>query len=364
MISSAVPLAVSSDPPQPSVEDALQRWEAMRQPGHHDEMVAYARTVEDVASRGDAAVIGRLIGINRNRAQPMLSRAQALRVACALADSAGATIIVSALQSDLALPLRPQQSDTKEETMVKFMHEADLMQNCFETFAASLLGKLPDDQMILSFAVEAYFRRSPLPKTRNAAVELILKCQVSQGVLDSKIVEMAERSRAELPEALVDRMSSAALVPLREVLSASRTAGDLNYGVAGALAYLGDEETKAVLVAMLPSAREHSKSAEAGLLKDIWRIEVQHPPEKLLVYLSSTEFCGFRDSQSWAVSRAYKLGVDPSRIREAILTNASHAADQRSRLEVARMKQAGLDLGILRPDDLPDVPLPKDIAVP
>jgi len=100
------------------------------------------------------------------------------------------------------------------------------------------------------------------------------------------------------------------------------------------------------------------------LLKYIWRIEVQHPPEKLLEFFSSTEFCGFRDSQSWAVSRAHKLGVDPIRIREAILAYANNAADQRSRLELARMKNVGMKLGILRADDLPGVERPRIIVRP
>ncbi|UCC30032.1 MAG: hypothetical protein JSU86_17765, partial [Phycisphaerales bacterium] len=86
------------------------------------------------------------------------------------------------------------------------------------------------------------------------------------------------------------------------------------------------------------------RSFHGRLNPEPWRLT--HPP-------------GFRDWRSWAVRRARALGLDAVRIREAILAHARNAPSKTviERGQLWDLKLAGLELGILHENDLPDVVL-------
>ena len=345
-------------PPSPErIGDALTRWEAIRQPRDNQKLDAYAKTVQDLTSKGDVVVTARLMAITQNRSQPTDSRVRALRVACALADSDSAETIVDTLETRIAYRLTPREHESKEKALAEVLAELRVTDKFLAASANSLLDKLPDHRRIHSLAIEAY-RSGPRLSATNPALKLILGCQVSQEIMDLKIVEILGRSHAPLPKALVDRISSAALVPLRELVRAHRTPGDFHYGAARALAHLGDEEIKGVFNAMLPAARDHSPNIEASLLNLIWRIEVQHPPADLLEYIAATDHSGYRENREWAVRRAVKLGIEPAAIRDAILAHERNARTTLERLDLPHLKVQGIELGILQASDLPDVGAP------
>jgi hypothetical protein len=111
--------------------------------------------------------------------------------------------------------------------------------------------------------------------------------------------------------------------------------------------------------------RDPSKAERARMLNFIWRIEVQHPPQKLLDYIESTEPRKYRDWRPWAVRRALKLNIDPARVREAILTHEQNAPSTKMGLaQLIGLKRVGLELGILHENDLPDVVLRDRRPIP
>ena len=71
--------------------------------------------------------------------------------------------------------------------------------------------------------------------------------------------------------------------------------------------------------------------------------------------IASKENPGYRDYRHVAALRAHKLGIEPTLIREAILTHAHDATTRRERAGLSSLKKTGLDLSILKETDLPDV---------
>jgi hypothetical protein len=90
---------------------------------------------------------------------------------------------------------------------------------------------------------------------------------------------------------------------------------------------------------------------------DIWRIEVQHPPSKLVDYIAST---GGWHARAWAVERAVELGVPKEKVRDAVIAHANKitpVGKNGVRPGLFDIKRVALRLGVLQEDDLPDVKL-------
>ena len=163
------------------------------------------------------------------------------------------------------------------------------------------------------------------------------------------------------------------LLDLEEALPALRGAlvesgaeyETLHWGAAHALVQLGDLEARPLIEAKARGADDPKLAA--GLEYAIWQIEIQHPPEQLLERIAATTDPPNRPLQRpWAIRRAVELGLPKEEIRRAIL---SYMADpQPVRWQdprtgewytapplVGGIKEAGMELGVLRAGDVPGI---------
>jgi len=179
-----------------------------------------------------------------------------------------------------------------------------------------------------------------------------------------------KRSGTWLSDDLLRLLDRSSLPRLRELLRESvKTPRQIHLGAAAALAHLGDTEILPDLEAVRPDLRAIHKNFEALVVEDIKKIEVQNPPSRLIDYIASAEWFGSKPKREWAVERAVAWGLPKEQIREAILKHVRDAQPvDRTRTDGrtmtyqpyhGRLKKTGLDLGILRPDDLPGVALPR-----
>ena len=182
---------------------------------------------------------------------------------------------------------------------------------------------------------------------------------------------IAERMIANKPSVtwlsddLLRLLGRSSLPRLRELVRESlKTPRQIHLGAAAALAQLGDAEILPDLEAVRPELRAIHKNLEALVVEDIKKIELQNPPASLIDYIASADWpC--KPRREWAVERAVACALPKEQIREAILRHVRDAQPIKRTLRDGRtvtqqpyhaqLKKTGLDLGILRPDDLPDV---------
>ena len=140
---------------------------------------------------------------------------------------------------------------------------------------------------------------------------------------------------------------------------------NFHFAAAGALSFLGDQQIAPDLKALKPAFRAKHRNFEGHLMRYLWRIEIQHPPTKLIDYISSTEIgC---ERRPWAVRRAVELGVPATRIRQAILAHARQVRPTGEfgiRPGLGTLKKVALEFRVLHPEDLPDVQVPETGSTP
>jgi hypothetical protein len=168
-----------------------------------------------------------------------------------------------------------------------------------------------------------------------------------------KIIEASPKS-TELWYNLVRLLDNDSVPPLRALVRSSGDPDGFHYAAASALAHLGDLEIKPFLEALMPRFREASVNIGGILEWYIWQIETQHPPERLIQYVSSETNPLLEPRVDWAIQRAVELNLDKDRIRAAILEYAGRIAPNEHgfRMGLSRVKRSGLSLSVLRPDDL------------
>jgi hypothetical protein len=173
-------------------------------------------------------------------------------------------------------------------------------------------------------------------------------------VLAEEIVAAKRRSTEHSP-ALVNLLSEESFPGLRRLVRESPV-DEFHYGAAAALGDLGDRE-------ILPYLKElraggAPRPLDGDLQRWIWRIEIQHPPQRLLDYIESTDDQPMlMQRRMWVVQRAVDVGLPKEQIRRAILDYAAKIeGDERHYL--ASLKRLGLKLEVLHADDLPDVWIP------
>lgn len=146
----------------------------------------------------------------------------------------------------------------------------------------------------------------------------------SEGAL--KVVEA--RAREHLRDSrIVSLLTEDALARLRGLV---RESGDepasFHMGAASALAHLGDVESLAMLRAKGEAVRRANDSPVGSVGDIVWCIEIQHPPEKLLEFLSDPSADELSDprhvteghARAWAVRRAMEIGLERERVRASV----------------------------------------------
>ncbi len=120
--------------------------------------------------------------------------------------------------------------------------------------------------------------------------------------------------------------------------------------------------------ARLELLRASAVTNEEAILLYIWLVEVQTPPSNLLVYIAGSELdvptkadpsAKWRLERVWAIERAVKLGIDPNKIRDAILQHMQLELPSMERLTLKSIKRTGLRLGVLQESDLPEIVVQK-----
>lgn len=130
-----------------------------------------------------------------------------------------------------------------------------------------------------------------------------------------------------------------------------------------ALAHLGDREIRAELV-----KRQRRKDNPWLAARSIWQIDVQRTSETLLSQVSSSAGTDGANGQLWALRRAVELGIDKSKIRDAVLAFADKAepfvigGKRYPNDDLVELKHLASALGVLRPNDLPDIPEPVRVT--
>jgi len=212
----------------------------------------------------------------------------------------------------------------------------------------------------LSDVAQQVLKASPAPREQRRAV--------------AEAIVASRRTDTMCSAALLELLDSASFPHLRELVRRWKDDDDFPYMAAAALAHLGDKEIMPDLEAVRPVLRARSVKFEKYIIRYIAQIEVQNPPGKLLDYIASPQWGPPSPLQrEWAVERAVAWGLPKEQIREAILRHVRDAQPIERTLKDGRtvthqpyhgqLKKTGLDLDVLRPDDLPDVPLPTTLPI-
>lgn len=207
---------------------------------------------------------------------------------------------------------------------------------------------------------------SPAPaKELSEAAEKIVTASQREIFIDTRILRLLDPKSSPKFRALI-------AVPF----TATR---DFHVGAASALAHVGDQPS----LELLQNARQSLNGpayAHAGsgapqmaayLDAYILRIELQHPPDRLLTFIGSDERPLDTTTRTWAMERALELGLGKPPIRTAVLDFKANldrlqrdgklpGDASRTPVSIGLVKQAALRLGILEATDLPDVKMPSE----
>lgn len=130
-----------------------------------------------------------------------------------------------------------------------------------------------------------------------------------------------------------------------------------------ALAHLGDRKIRSELV-----KRQRRKDRPWLAARSIWQIDVQGSSETLLSQVSTSAGTDGANGQRWALRRAVELGIEKSKIRDAVLAFADKAeplvigGKRYPNGDLVELKHLASELGVLQPNDLPDVPKPVRVT--
>ncbi len=348
-------IAGCSDDAPPSLQDAIHRletWSGYRNPA----LETLLQTVRNEGARGDPLLWQRLKRIVLDEDRPLTVRAETLKIAC---DKADAEIAEDIMQ--LVSPWPEQVAPLVDRLGVvannRDQARVHLMWTAATVCAQSLEHVIENQNTLLSFLTDAV---TTVPGPGRERFECYRVIAQNPAPLEMRR-ETAVKAIAAIPKSklcprpLAGLLDDSVLPELRKYVRTSDDPKTFHFGAAAALAELGDQEILPQLEALLPRFR--AGYAEEHLLTYIWRIKIQHPPLKLLDYIrSADEEYGAR-RRIWAIRRAADLGLDQGRIRKAILEYASRddLSEFARKVGLLQVKEAALELGILKPTDLPDV---------
>ncbi len=367
-----VAVATAQPPGFSSAREALDSWERLGQTAAHRDVLTHAEAVRTLASKGDQLVVSRLVRIAENKVQGLDSRTHAALVATQVADAASAETVLAWVR-DTSTELAQAEADTNfTDRKTILIDNRSLLTSFIMKGAENLLDDLQDHTLIATLAKETCLLSWSFGtrdgRLKSEAARLLARCKVPEAFRDDAFIEVIcdKTGTFVKPEILVEQLGDHGREKLRERVRSGASSGKLRSGAAEALTHLGDESILPDLRALQAAMMSDPSKAERAprMLNYIWRIEVQHPPQKLLDYIESTDHCGYRDCRSWALRRAVTLGVEPARVREAILTHDRNASTKLGRVQTKVLKRVGLELGILHVNDLPDVVLRDRRPIP
>jgi hypothetical protein len=311
-------------------------------------------------------VAARLLGAVRNERVDTGTRIVALELLCreAGADVAGHVVtLAGAWVKDLH---EPPGGGTEIAKDARLTAEA-LLLDTFIRNVKDLQGKLVEQEPLLSVlervaCCEALAMVPSLEAMASNPGPIELRRRHALAIVAER------RGTTVAPDPLLRLLGPESVPDLRKLVQSSTGADDFPFMAAAALAHFGDQEILPDLEAARPALRAKGASIEGYVLDDIWRINAQNPSEKLLEAIASEDpRTGGR--QLWTVRRAVEVGLKPADIRAALLTYAAKIDPRPYRrpdgtvVKLWRgldlVKKEALELGVLKPDDLPEVEIPK-----
>lgn len=260
------------------------------------------------------------------------------------------------------LKLRPvSQTDSRNAPL------GALLNAFFDCGAVRIDAVLNDRSLLLQAVVDATMTRVPLlrPPAQQAAWKLI-----SDGASDVSVRKAfagnlirESGSRYPYPSGFEELFGPDDAPSLRQLIrSPNDTPERFCWGAADILAHLGDRLAVADVRNFLMRYPPGSGDVEVAVRAYAFRIELQHPPARLLEFVRGNTSNG--TSRVWAIRRALHYGLEKSGVREAILAHAEIAKDNALlRAELWKLKNAAIDLGILTASDLPHVVVPSRLHV-
>lgn len=233
------------------------------------------------------------------------------------------------------------------------------------------VGSLVGDQtQLLELVTQLGGPSFAYPRTKVRCCEILARSQAPKHLRHQYIVRIIEahrRSPHPPVSVLVDALDESAFPLLRQLVYRSAEPDSFEFCAAAVLAHLGDREILAYLEQCRPQFLQTNVNSEGTLRRFIWQIETQHPPAKLLAYMRSAGHGQHGGSlYVWAIARSVSLGLPKSQLRQAILAHATQVVPARHGTNAGwtNIKELGLDLGILRPGDLPSVKIPTLTPTP
>lgn len=328
---------------------AVEQW-AVSEPGTWPELQSVVETIRAHTARGDTRVLEGLLGIVQNSSQSYRSRGQALELACELADDKAARRAVMILTGIVEQTRNARAGDVAGRALVRPF---------IDSGARGLLNAMTDHGPLLQLLKEIYCQGYDVWHCWYGFFRLIADCDVSSAVRQEALVHMiVARPSDDIPLFAVNTLEGSAFPPLRRCVREERSPEKFHWTAAKVLADLGDTE-------MIPEFEGQRRSVASGHPKwarnlevMIWKIQIQHPPSKLVDFIASTDVLEARP-RSWAVERAAALGMPHHRIRDAILKHDQQAETKAERGGMVELKRVALDLGILEETDLPHVKISR-----
>jgi hypothetical protein len=353
----------------PDVESALGELEDVSRPLDVSRLESALATLRERMAVGDTAAWQRLRAVIDRNDRPTSVRLGALTVSAEKADLAIARDIRALAERWTSLLSEPL-ADTGGWTRDR-LGQVDLLYQFLDLLAA---GKLPvelaGEPPTLEVLKRNFLYAHIDPGKKKQALDVIVQSGAPKALrreIGIEIVTGLPRSEGVSP-ALGKLLDEEAFPRLRELVRASDKPSNFHFGAAAALAHLGDDGIRDTLLARRAAWSTTDPKAAAILEYFVWQIDVQHPSTKLLDAIGAAH----RNSSSartWALHRALELGLDRTALRSAVLAYADtvqpkivRGRDGRERKwypDLSGLKQEALDLGVLKPEDLPEVKLSK-----
>lgn len=359
-------LAMSAHADQRQDLVRLRQISKHQQPSQQEyfEAKAILARLEKESAPDDSAVLKTLFEILEDSGSHGLVSEPALPVLAMKADAASSQRIVSLMASKMAgLKHRPVQASD-------LLHgrDASILDRFVESCVELLLPKLTDPRQAMDLLVDfcalrtGWFR----PEVQQKAGRLIASAPVDKGLRKAGALRLITITAAQYPypEGLERLFGPEDIPALRKLIQAPNdTPTTFCWGAADILAHLADEAAIQYVRAFLKAYPLGQVSLDDQAQAYAFRIVVQKPPARLLEFIRGTTSDGA--SRVWAMRRAIDHGIDKQAIRDAILAHAEAVKDDGvQRAEVATLKQAAIDCGVLNKSDLPEVVIAKGTPTP
>ncbi|MFH0982120.1 MAG: hypothetical protein V2A79_11330 [Planctomycetota bacterium] len=335
-----------------------------------DTLGSWEEIVRTQTPKGDARVIDHLVGIVTNEEVHIDARRRALGLACALADDKQAPRLLDTFMT--FLKVRDLLDDPKPLDEGLFQSAQARLYGAFAYGVLNHLKPLLSDQRAILDVVTASYILGGTGMAREGELcvaqprgffDPIKSCEAPLELRQEAVCRIiakgwrrgvSEEIQFQLPD-YPELLDPVIFPRLRELVRAENTPDRFHWGAAEILSFLGDTEILSDLEARRAPFRAVHTYHEEAIMRYIWRIQVQHPPTQLLEYIASVGWPLQRDRRAWAVCRALSLGIPPAQIREAILKHHKRVKTRDERVDLDELKWLGLELGILKKDDMPDV---------